>query len=36
MMADVDFGLNAKFAASILVLTGKGEKVAKERGLFFR
>lgn len=31
-MADVLFGLDAGFAASILVLTGKGQKTADERG----
>lgn len=31
-MADVNFGRNASFAASILVLTGKGEKTAQDYG----
>ncbi len=31
-MADINFGHNAGFAASILVLTGKGEKTAKDYG----
>lgn len=31
-MADINFGRNAGFAASILVLTGKGEKTASDYG----
>lgn len=31
-MADINFGRNAGFAASILVLTGKGEKTANDYG----
>ncbi len=31
-MADINFGRNAHFAASILVLTGKGEKTAQDYG----